>query len=156
MHEVVEKYLAEKRQEEFIKKEKCKSEKLLSLGLYVREYSRNTSYTSEYPDYAWNAETQTRRYYRKVPIKVTDEEYEEILKYSNTKVTEERNGVATALKGIAVIIYIIGFIVGIFFAAEVKEITLIIVYWLVAFVNGTIFLGLGEIVSLLHKINNKK
>lgn len=101
---------------------------------------------SKYPHYEYD----TSKYYNKVPIPVTDEEYEQILKHTETP---KRDGAAGALSFIGVLIYIIGFIVGCFFVKN--SFTTALSYWVDAFVSGTMMLGFAEIIKLLHKINSK-
>ena len=78
------------RVQEFINQQKIQAEynknmekaKVLNdLGLYDKEYSENPAWSEEYPDYEYDQETKEGRYFKKIPINVTDEEYEEILKY---------------------------------------------------------------------------
>lgn len=68
------------------------------------------------------------------------------------------NGVASALTFIAVMIFIIGFFIGIasLFNGFYNGIPwLILGYWVSAFVLGMLFLGFAEIIKLLQKISDK-
>lgn len=108
------------RVQEFINQQKIQAEynknmekaKVLNdLGLYDKEYSENPAWSEEYPDYEYDQETKEGRYFKKIPINVTDEEYEEILKYckqsDNTTPVNKENKVAKVLTGIAYAIFII-------------------------------------------------
>lgn len=75
-----------------------------------------------------------------------------------------KNGIASALRSIALIIYVVGFIAG-FALGNVtsplnsyfKEFssTLALFYWISAFISGTVFLGFSEIIDLLQKLVDK-
>ncbi|MCI5716773.1 MAG: hypothetical protein MR292_00060 [Alistipes sp.] len=70
--------------------EKERDKHLISLGLIkegesIREYSDRYVY----PFTLWDKEKQKYYYDKKVPINVTDDEYEEIKKYSTKEVVEE-------------------------------------------------------------------
>lgn len=73
----------------------------------------------------------------------------------------ENNKIAQTLKIIAYLIFLFGFIAGIAFAnVDIDYYTewslnIAIIYWVGAFVSGTIFLGFSEIISLLQELVNK-
>lgn len=98
-----------------------KAKVLNDLGLYDKEYSENPAWSEEYPDYEYDQETKECRYFKKIPINVTDEEYAEILKYSNIDNTQiesddvktNSNTIATIFSVIAVFIFILGLFLGI-------------------------------------------
>ncbi len=72
----------------------------------------------------------------------------------------KNNGVATALRVIAWITYVGGFIAGLILGNIVTgnygltefSFTAALIYWVAAFISGTVFLGFAEIISLLQKI----
>lgn len=116
------------RVQEFINQQKIQDEynmnmekaKVLNgLGLYDKEYSVNLAWSEKYPEYEYDQVTQQGKYFRKIPISVTDEEYAEILKYSNIAINQDENNeiksgnnsIATVFTVIAVIIFIAGFFV---------------------------------------------
>jgi hypothetical protein len=73
------------------------------------------------------------------------------------------NGVATALRVIAWITYIGGFIAGLilgnvdtgYYGLTEFSFSVAIIYWVAAFISGTVFLGFAEIISLLQRIVDK-
>ena len=111
-----------KKQDELNKKqEEVKKKTLIDLGLFEKVYSPDNKQSDEFSCYEWDSINSTNKYYKKVPVEVTDEEYEEIKKYS--KQTEDiihnnfnrYNYVAISLTVIAYVIFIVGFIAGILF-----------------------------------------
>ncbi len=169
MHEKVKAYLDSRKKVEREKYEAVKSSTLLELDLYEKVYSEFDRYSREYPDVEWDKASHKDRYFKKVPIAVTDEEYKEILKYSKKEDSLDTNPIAIALTVIAYIIFIGGFIAGIalgnqdvvkgtYYQYTVTEFSFAIAftYWCIAFISGTMFLGFAEIIKLLHAIKNKK
>jgi len=172
MNEQIEKYIADKKAQERARFEKKRDEHLIKLGFFDKEYSPDGKYSKEYDQYDFDEASQTERYYKIVPFKVTDEEYEELVKVIKKGAVNEAstssNGVATTLTVIAGIIFFIGFIVGIFMGTEAKydlfnervesEFALDIAfeYWGIYFVIGMLFLGFAEIIKLLQAIKDKK
>lgn len=158
--------------------EEEKNAMLLKLDLCEREYSQENKRSAEYPccDYT------TGRYYKEVPIKVTDEEYQELIKYANETqhsnasgtsggVTpwKVNNNIADVLQFFAWVLYIGGFITGIVFGNESIDVgfysfshtetkfmwSVALTHWCTAAVSGTILLGFAEIIKLLEAIKNK-
>lgn len=127
-----------------------------------------SNYNQEYPFYEWDHTCSINRYYKKTLLEVTDEEYEEIKKYSQKRYTSTNNPVATALTVIAWIVFIGGFIIGIA-SANVEVIkgvyytytttefslTIALTYWCIALISGTFLLGFAEIIKLLDDIKKK-
>ena len=165
MHEKVREFIETQKamnRSEYVKE---KQETLLELGICEKVYSPNNEYNEEYPyGEVYNG---AYRYYKKIPIYVTDEEYEEIKKYTKMEKRTAYNTVAKVLAVIGWLIYIGGFILGIYYGYRAFEgylyyiieseyfpiITLCV--WASAFVSGTVFLGFAEIIKLLHAIKNK-
>lgn len=158
MNEKLQSYLEKKREENRARFESDRDARLIAAGLFEKRFSpTNKENDPEYPFGMWNKEEQRMMYYKKVAIPVTDEEYEEFLKVNPTTpaVQEEAssNGVATALKVIAVIIYILCGLVGL--VAMIGNFVTGLVVMVMGFVSGTIFLGFGEIIKLLQQISDK-
>lgn len=161
MNEILANYFAKKENEAKENQRINRNKILLEEGLYEKEYSDKGS--DDYPFY------DRGKYYRKVPIEVTDQEFERILEYRKDKGEDtipDKNGVSTALTAIAVMIFISGFVVGIFdgygvafdfdsmdFEEKFNWI-LAISSWIDTFVSGTLFLAGSEIIKLLTKIKN--
>ncbi len=173
MHEMVREFLEKKRQKIEAEKEKNKVETLISLGLYEVEYSPDGEQTSEYNLGKWDEEAGKTRYYKKVPVDVSEEEYEEIKKIAcadSEKSQSQSNIVAKTLSVVAGLIWGGGFIAGIVLGnVEVTKSTfyntytdtefsfaIALAYWASSFIIGTMMMGLAEIVKLLNDIKNKK
>lgn len=143
-----------------------KAKVLNDLGLYDKEYSENPAWSEEYPDYEYDQVTQQGKYFRKIPISVTDEEYAEILKYSNIDNTQiesddvktNSNTIATIFSVIAVFIFILGLFLGIVLGDAIGykfSIGVALICWGSGFVGGMLMLGFAEIIKLLNAIKNK-
>ena len=169
MNEKLQEFLDKKRKEESNKARKEKISTLVALGLYDKVYSQDNIYCEEYNFFEWDEEENRNKYYKIVPIEITDEEYEEVKKYRRKEVIREENTIATILTVIAWIVFIGGFFAGVVLGpTEVyKEVygeykvetefsfAVAFVYWAIAFISGTMFLGFAEIIKLLNDIKNK-
>lgn len=149
MNEMLKKFLDDQKKAEREKYEETKQQTLIDLDLYEIVYSPDNKYNDEYPEQEW----ETKKYYKKVPIDITDEEYQEVKKYLEKETNVKSHSVAMALNVIAWIIYIVGFLAGI--SAIESSFTLAFIYWFVSFISGTMFLGFAEIIRLLNTIKNK-
>ena len=139
---------------------------------------------SEYPCVENDKKLNVPLRYKKVPVKVTDEEYEEILanmgakpmtvaltdeereklvngiksQTNNKYIPDDENNIAKLLMIIAVTTYIGGFILGLIFGYDEYDdfdVFMALIYWSSAFISGTMFLGFAEIITLLTAIKNK-
>lgn len=164
---MVQEFIDKKKAEIENNKNKEKRKLLMNLGICEKEYSQSSAWSEEYPDYEYDQETKEGRYFKKIPINVTDEEYEEILKYckqsDNTTPVNKENKVAKVLTGIAYAIFIIGAILG-FAMGYTKNIpedtyyfsfAVAVAWWCVSFIGGMFMLGFAEIIKLLNAIKNK-
>ena len=70
MHEKLSEYFAQAEEKE----NELTAQELISAGLYEKEYSEFDCYSDEYPNYEWDAVNNQPRYFKKVPIQLTDEE----------------------------------------------------------------------------------
>lgn len=145
MHEKVKEFIDKKKEEQ----ERLKQKHLNELGLFDTEDATSSDYD------ILKYEDNVAKYYKKVPIEVTDEEYEQILKASKQDNNiGGNNNTAVALTVIAWIVYAAGFIAGI--AQETEfSFAIALTYWSAALIGGTMFLGFAEIIKLLQKIVNK-
>jgi len=66
------------------------------------------------------------------------------------------NQIASVLKAIAWITFLLGFIAGIIIAIYAETIVAGLLYWFAAFISGIIFLGFAEIIDLLQRLVDKK
>lgn len=147
-------YFAQKRLEE----KQARDALLISQGLYEKVYAPNDEWSEEYPENELDSERQTIRYFKKVAIEVTDEEYEKVKKYAlKAKVfLPKSNSIAKILQGVGICVYVLGFIGGMQLQSEAEELlSLAIIVWAIAAVGGTILLGLSETVKLLQNIRDK-
>lgn len=163
MERIVQQFLESKKAEERAEYEEEKRKILRDLGLVHKEYSDNDEYTEGFPNSEYDQAKGRVVWYRITGIDVSDEEYEEIRKYTNCDEKEYiRNYIASVLQVIAWVIYVGGFFLGIKMGNEMSTFTsefafsVAIVYWCVALVSGTIFLGFAEIIKLLEAIKRKK
>ncbi|MGN0173372.1 MAG: hypothetical protein ACI39F_02930, partial [Acutalibacteraceae bacterium] len=74
MHEKVQEYLAMKNAE----KNKNREEFLLKEEICEKEYSPDNKESYEYSNREWSEKDNRYKYYKKIPIEITDEEYEMI------------------------------------------------------------------------------
>ena len=165
MNKLVEKYLNYKAKEAADAQQEEKNALLIQLGLYEKEYSADDEESVEYPELEWDAENKNYKYYKKVAVAVSDDEYLEILKYQKGHEEEEKkkNNIAIVFKVMAWLTFVAGFIAGIALGqknvrAYYSEFSLAtaLIYWASGFAGGMTFLGLAEIIQLLQDIKMKK
>lgn len=149
----------DKKLEDINKKKNSEMEKfLISEGLYEKAYPEENKYSYEYSYTETDPVTQETKYFKKVAIEVTDEEYLEIKRaYEMTKEEKpaESNPTGDLLKVIGVLIYIGGAIAGLIIGSETESFITGLLYCVGAFVSGTSFLGFARIIELLTDIKNK-
>ncbi len=179
MNQLVQDYLDRKSNESQEKSLKNKNELLIKLGLFEKEYSDKEEYSYKYPEKEWDNESNTYKYFRKVPVEVSDSEYSQILKYQKDSTDANNNNgtpaflpintISTVFKVLAWIIFIGGFIAGIalgrvevtrgyYYTYTDTEFSFAqaFIYWAISFISGMAFLGFAEIIQLLTDIKNKK
>lgn len=165
MNEILQKYIQEMQYEKAAQEKAERDERLINAGLCKIVYiDNNASDESVYiNDSEAEYDPKSGRYYKKVPVELTDEEYEEFSKvYDDQPCEEANNNVATVLKVIAWIIYIGGFIAGIVLGnvgntSYHSDFSFPLAFgcWGAVFVSGTLVLGFAEIIKLLTEIRNK-
>ena len=169
MHPLAQKYINAKKLEYSKKIKQERKDFLLSEGLFEKKYAPNGEYdSSEYPEYEWDETTKESKYFKFVPIEVTDEEYEQIKKanqltYKTTK-TNKLNPIYVTLVTAAILIFVSTFISGSLFATETYSgyyythtdfhFDIALIYWGIGCVSGIFFLALAEIIRLLDKKYN--
>ena len=158
MHNNVDEYLKQKRTEKFTEEYIKKAKLLINEGLYHVVYSPDNVQSSEYPFEEYDATSGSMKHYKKVPMNVTNDEFEQIKKYSTIDETP-KNAISITLTVIAYIIFISGFIYGIYIGSEyyVDEFSfsLAFISWIITLISGMTFLGFAEIIKLLEAIKNK-
>lgn len=85
MHEVIKNYIAEKEKEQRLKLEKEKKEFLQSEELFEKVYSEQNEYSYKFP-FSEVDENGQVKYYKEVPIEITDEEYLELKKSAQKRI----------------------------------------------------------------------
>ncbi|MBR2977122.1 MAG: hypothetical protein IKM36_02460 [Oscillospiraceae bacterium] len=174
MNEKLQAYLERKKSNRICEEKAKRDAYLLKIGLYNKEYSNENGPSQEYPDYEIDQTTQAFKYFRKVPIDVTDEEYAELLKYKDAE--KQQNRIAQIFRVIAWVTFVAGFIVGLIFGREsgflerllrgynVFELIFeygysldfsVFLYWCAAFISGMVHMAVAEVVQLLSDINRK-
>lgn len=178
MNEKLKEFLDAKKEAEKKKYEAEKQKTLLELGLFDKVYAPDNKYSKEYYLYEWDDARATTKYFKNVPIEITDEEYQEVKKYlkkdtpennpfvmEDNPIATESNPIATALTVIAWIVFIGGFIAGIvlgtvevdgyYFDYTEFSFAIALIYWSVSLISGTMLLGFAEIIKLLNAIKKK-
>ena len=155
MNERVKEFLSAKEEEKKKWHDEEKYKILTEAGLFDKICVENDPNDDEiFTEY--DPENQCQSYYKMIPIDVTDEEYEEIKKVSKEMIKCEEpksNVIATILKVVGIIIFILGFISGLVIGENSFALTF--AFWVASFINGMMFLSLAEIISLLNDIKNK-
>ncbi len=106
----------------------------------------------------WGFEDQKKSGGKKVPMIVTDDEYEALIEASAGIKQYSRNTTASALNLCAIVIVAVGIAVGVFLASTVE--TLGFVYFSVSLLAGAVvallFRGVAEAVRLLQQLIDMK
>lgn len=166
MHELLKKYIENKEIQKREKLEKEKKQFLLDRNLVEKNYSPDNKYSDDYPYYDYDEELKDYRYYNESEISITDEEYELLRSYEDEEKCNGNNAIAFALKVIACIIFVCGFIGGFVWGTQEISLgshysktefsfTIALTCWLTSFVSGIFVLGFAEVISLLQRILQK-
>ena len=165
MNEKLKKFLDDAKVFEAKEREERKQKTLIELGLYEKVFSPNNQRSEEFNCESWDETNQEYKYFKKVPIVISDEEFQEVEKYSREEVLIQNNIVATALTIIAWVIFVGGFFAGIILGTVEVEgrystsvefsFATAFIYWCVSLISGTVFLGFAEIIKLLNAIKEK-
>lgn len=162
MNEVIRKFIDAKISEENAKHDAEKSSTLSNLGLYEKIYSPDNKYSAEYPESELD-NTNTFKYYKKKPIEISDEDYEELKKHLDKGEHKKHKTIALILTVIAWVIFVVGFVAGMSFANIVVDpydvmngsyfsFSIAFTYWSVSLISGAIILGFAEIIKILDDI----
>ena len=152
MGEKVKSFIAQKEAEKRANLQKERSETLVKLGLADKVYSPHKIQSEEYHLPELDTATGETRWFKYVTEKITDEE--QLKKYIKDEQYATYNTIATILTIIAWVTYGIGFFAGLGIIEE-YGFGLPFVFWCVALISGTTFLGFAEIIKLLTAIKNK-
>ncbi|MCX7614809.1 MAG: hypothetical protein N2Z65_03530 [Clostridiales bacterium] len=111
MQKILSDFIKEKKQLELEERKK----ELIDLGLLEKVYSSKEEPSSEYPFAEWSEEEQKEKYYKKVPIEVSDEDYAQLCKYTKT---DNENTIASIIQFVAWLGIIVGIIIGFCFRKQ--------------------------------------
>ena len=113
-------------------------------------------YSEEFSLSEWDEEERITKYYKRVPIHVSEEEYEEIKKYAYGSVSSKKeNKVAVIIKIYAILFILIGLIGGVAFGISVESFITTVVCWITSFFCGMLIYSISEAIQLLEDIKNK-
>ena len=161
MHEKVQQYVAARKADELKEYVDEKRKFLLNNELYEKVYYDGDGDIADFPFSEWDSDLSAQRHYKRIPLEVSDEEYEEMKKYtpkSNPQEElEDHNPIATVLLVVALIIFGSFFILGIILGVDRRgDLTIMApIYWGCGLITGVFYLGLAEIIKLLTQIKNK-
>ncbi|MDR1629483.1 MAG: hypothetical protein LBS36_04625 [Oscillospiraceae bacterium] len=130
--------------------EERRDHKLISLGYYKKDYIKPDA-----QDY-FIFDEETGQYYSALPV--TDEQFNKIMAIGNPSPKQsQNNAISFLIKVIAIIIFVIGFIIGILFAKDRYSYNYVLMMsiWAGSFVLGTLMLGVAEIIKLLSLLLSK-
>ncbi len=150
------------------KKQTAKNAFLIKQGFCEKVYAPEQYGVDkqEFPYNEYNQEKEAYLYYKLVPYDVSDEKYDEMLSAYEavedelgTEDDEEenisKNNMAIFMTIVAVTIYIVGLVAGIVigknFGGYWFSWTSASICWFAGFVYGSLFLGVSEIIRLLHR-----
>ena len=156
----IENYISEKKR---IQKERFLISHDLTERIF-RDNSDNADFpTDEFPNYGKIPGTDKFGYYKEVPISISDEDYEELVKLEKNSpaksIKNTKNGIATAITIFSYFVILISAIVGLILVSSVKENgwLLMIYFWAGGALSGTLLLGFAEVINLLQKlVDNQK
>lgn len=162
MDPLVQEYLRRKIAERDAKKSEDRKEVLIEEGLYRKQFAPKGLYSEEYPDQIYDEQEQAYKYYKKIPVVVTDEEYAAIMKLRGISDEPEensdepkKNAISVIFKVMGIITFIGGFITGIYFgdaAGYDFSVGVMLEVWAAFFASGMIFLGFAEIIQILDDL----
>lgn len=160
VQEFINKMKAEQREKEL----KERGEHLISLGLIDEDKSNEeTEYSDYYGGKDWKWDYEKNQYYKtvgiKVPVEVTDEEYQEILKYAPVikKEVEEivkpepETPTSNAIRIIAIILLILMLIGGVILSLSLGEWIPIVSAIIYSIFFYPLIIGFSKIVKVAEK-----
>ena len=150
MHEKIQEFINKKQEENARKKQEYKNKVLMENDLYDKEYSEH-GYHSEYPAFDY----EQNRYYKRVPIKCSDEDFEKLKEYLPQSEKISTNVTYGILVGIVIAIFVIGFIIGLCMYNEFTGMLPVIIIWIISFLLGISVYVYAEILRLLNIIAKK-
>lgn len=157
---IVEEYIKNRELELKIKHEQEKIDKLDALGLYRKVYDESgTNNLDEYPfsETKYVDGRAKDRLYKKVYPNISDEEYNKLkeLTKNEAKTTIPNSLLQEIWTYTAWVVFVGGFLAGVFIGLDYESFLMALVYWVSAFISGILFLSLAEILKLLDHIEHK-
>ncbi len=149
MNEILSEYFRRKEAEAEAREHGQREKILIEEGLFEKEYSVNRTAEFCFSEQVDSSEI----YYKKVPIEVTDEEFNRIIELRNASKKRITLPDIFTYSGIAE--FGIGTIVSIVAAVKTHNFLLFPAGIFGAFAAGLLFIGFGEIIRLLS-VNNEK
>lgn len=149
MNEILSEYFRRKASEAEEKKRRQRDRILIEEGLFEKEYSVDRTAEFRFIEKVDSSEI----YYKKVPIEVTEEEFDRIVELRNAN--KKRLTLPDFFTYCGVAEFCIGTIASIIAAAKVKQFLVFPAGVFGAFAAGLLFVGFGEIIRLLSS-NTKK
>ncbi len=154
MHPMAEYYIENAKQQSIEKMEK----NLIELGLFEKHYAPDNLPLDiiAYPYF----DSKTQKYYKKVAVSLTNEEYEEVMRHAIIKSESKLCGTSSWLIFVAIVIFIVFFILGIdmgkdsvfTFGSESNfSFGTACIFWFIGIINGSMFIALAKIIDLLNK-----
>ena len=154
MNSLIENYIEKKEKEKAEKRLEAKKELAAKLGIFEKEYSPNNEYSEKYPEYEFDNETQSSKYYKKIPVEITEEEYQALLKYQSDEDNSKSNTVSTVFRVLGSITFVVTAIAAIVIGSSGSTVEAISMA-ITGFVSGMVYIGFAEIIQLLNDIKNK-
>ena len=156
MNEFVRKYIETKKAEKRAAFEKERDKKLIELGLYYKKFVPEDDVVNDpnfnYEDTEYDYVDGKNGYSKKIPLEVTDEEYEEILKYSTSNVKKgKREVVSVIIEVIAWATVVAGLFTG---CAFLDEFYITAMVWGSTFLSAVGLLSFSKIIDLLSEIRD--
>lgn len=158
MHKLCKEYLEKRQLQAAIRLEGERNAFLLREGLYEKEYAADGSQQG-YPHEEWDPQLRKMRHFRKIPIPVTDQEWEALQSaYASSQGSANAaditicKPIARLLKATAYGLYAAAFLIGCFLLPGGYIPALL--SWGIGFPVGTLFLGIAEIIRLLNHLEN--
>ncbi|MBQ2188951.1 MAG: hypothetical protein II401_10415 [Bacteroidales bacterium] len=143
MYEIEEFY---KRAEQEAKEERKRI--LIECGIFNKKYSSQKS--EDYPFY----DDQAKRYFRKIAVEVSDEDYKNVLDYYNSHRKQTTNTAEKTLSVMAVVVLVlsvIGFAAGIVAVVSDAALMAYAVAGVVTLVNGLAVFALFRVIANISK-----
>lgn len=151
MNPVYQEYMETLRLKLAVRQQSQRSSFLMQEGLFTKEYAPDDT-APGYPFEEWDPALGKLRHYRKEPIELTDQQWQELQQLYRQvhppEAQEAKAPISKLLTGTAWGLYIGGFLLGC--GCLFRNLTAAFLIWIAVFLWGTFFLGMAEIIRLLQ------